>query len=325
MLTFYRNIKKIALKDTKIEKPDIILASSVHLLTCVAGLQTAKKLGVPCVVEIRDLWPESIVEYSDISRKNPVIKALYRMEKWIYKHADRLIFTMEGGAQYIKDKGWDKEIGLDKVYHINNGIDLEEFKRNKEEFKLPDPDLEDDTFKIIYTGSIRKVNNLGFLLDVAKQLSNSNIKFIFYGKGNEEDKLKERIQNEQIDNVIFKGFVNSKYLPYILSKSSISILHNSSTKMMETYGGSQNKLFTYLAAGQPVLSTIKMGYDIISKYNAGISIETQSVETCKDAIIEIYEMDDSKYNMMCENARSAAEHYDYEVLSEKLLKILGVL
>ena len=86
------------------EKPDVIYASSTHPLACVAGIKIAKKLKIPCICEIRDLWPESIVAYKGVSPKNPAIVAMRMLEKWIYKKCDRLIFTMEGGVEYIDRK-----------------------------------------------------------------------------------------------------------------------------------------------------------------------------------------------------------------------------
>ena len=100
MIDFYRNVKKAA-KEYAAQhgRPDVIFASSVHPLTLVAGIQLAKQFGVKCVCEMRDLWPESIVVYSDrFTKDNPLIKLLYRGEKWIYKKADALVFTMEGAS-----------------------------------------------------------------------------------------------------------------------------------------------------------------------------------------------------------------------------------
>ena len=59
MVDFFRNVKRAARAYAKTwGKPDVIYASSVHPLTLVAGLQMAKHFGVPCVCEVRDLWPE---------------------------------------------------------------------------------------------------------------------------------------------------------------------------------------------------------------------------------------------------------------------------
>ena len=79
---------------------------------------------------------------------------------------------MEGAYDYIVEQGWENEIPRSKVYHINNGVDLEQFDYNTEHFRVDDPDLDDpNTFKVVYTGSIRKANGLGILVDAAKSHS----------------------------------------------------------------------------------------------------------------------------------------------------------
>ena len=72
-------------------------------------------------MEVRDLWPLSIVEYKGISNTNPIIRFLYKLERKIYKEADAIIFTMEGGKDYIKDKKWKDAVSFNKIFHINNG------------------------------------------------------------------------------------------------------------------------------------------------------------------------------------------------------------
>ncbi len=112
----------------KKEKPDVIYTSSPDLFVALFALLFGRKHKIPVVVEVRDLWPESIVEYNGMSRMNPIIQVLYQLEKWIYVHADQLIFTMPGGKEYICDKGWTKKVNINKVNHVNNGVDLAELQ-----------------------------------------------------------------------------------------------------------------------------------------------------------------------------------------------------
>ena len=165
MLSFYRGLFKTA-KVYAIEngKPDVILASSVHPLTLVAGIKIAKKFGIPCICEVRDLWPESIVAYGSLKRNSVIAKILYLGEKWIYKNADYVIMTWEGGKQYIIDQGWDKQIDLNKIKHISNGVVIDSFDKNCQDHVIIDSDLDDNNFKnLIYAGSIRKVNKVSTL------------------------------------------------------------------------------------------------------------------------------------------------------------------
>lgn len=314
----------------KYGKPDLIFASAGQSLTLVAGIRLAKKLGVPCVCEVTDLWPESFAAYGLISRKNPLLGLLYAGERWIYKSADALIFSMEGGRDYIIDRGWDKAHGgpvdLDKVCHINNGVDLAAFDHNKTHCVLPDADLDDpDTFKVVYTGSIRKVNDLSALIGAAEILEargENRIKLIVYGDGDEREALSRCAEDKGLKNICFKGKVDKRFIPSIVSRANLTLLHWRPTPI-EKYGMSMNKLFDYLAGGRPVLANSVPAYDLIKKYDCGLSDNiTESVQYADD-ILRIAHMDGEEYKKLCLNARRAAGEYDFKVLCDKLLDVFS--
>ena len=306
------------------QKPDVIYTSSPDLFVAFFALRFGRKYKIPVVVEVRDLWPESIVEYNRMSRKNPIIQVLYQLEKWIYKKADQLIFTMEGGKDYICDKGWEKEINLSKVNHVNNGVDLEEFDENQKIYQITDRDLEDDNyFKVLYMGSIRMVNNLRLLLKAAEELKRRkipNIKILVYGDGTEKEALQQEAEKLDV-NMYFKGRVKKKYIPYILTKEDVNLINLQNSKQ-EKYGCSWNKLFEYMASGKPVASNVKMGYDLIDRYKCGISREIHSEQEYADLLVELSSMDRENYIRMCENSRKAGEEYDYSVLTDKILEVI---
>lgn len=327
MYEFYKNL----LKSVKsFDKPDAILGSSAHPLAAVAAIKLARKFGCQSVVEVRDLWPESFVAYGIVSRKNPLLRLLYTGERWIYKNADKLVFTMEGGKDYIIEQGWNADQGgsidINKVYHINNGVDLEVFNYNKENYQFEDEDLENSTtFKVIYTGSIRLVNNVKSIVDAAfeiKKLGMDRIKFLIYGDGSDRSTLEQYCKENDIDNVVFKGFVDKKYIPYILSKSDLNIIHFEQNKIKK-YGASLNKMFEYFASGKPTLSDCEFGYDLINKYKCGVVIDNADAKRMAKEIIKIKELEVAQYSVLCANALSAAKDYDFVNLSNNLVEILG--
>jgi len=325
MFTFYKNLIYVAKKFIKEkDRPDVILASSVHPLTLVAGIKIAKKYKIPCICEVRDLWPESLVAYGLLKRNSLITKLLYRAEKWIYINADSIIMTWEGGKDYIIDKGWDNQIDISKITHISNGLDLNAFDRNSQKYVVSDSDLDSTKHKkVLYTGSIRKVNNLGIILNVAKLIKANginDIKFIIYGSGEEKEALEERCKKKNIENVIFKGYVEKKFIPSILKKADINILHNTSTSL-DKYGQSQNKLFEYLAAGRCIVQTYKTNYSICEINNCGINASEQTENEITNAIIKAYKNDDIR-SEMGKNARKTAYEYDFNKLTEKLISVI---
>lgn len=330
MYMFYRNLIPVAFRYAK-EKgwPDVIVASSVHPLTMVAGIRIAKKMHIPCICEVRDLWPEAIFAFGKARENSLLGRLLIKGEHWIYRNADALIFTKEGDTDYLKEKGWTSaqggDIDLDKCHYINNGIDLDEYIRQIDTQTLGDIDLEQNKFNVIYAGTIRPVNNVENLLDTAKIIKKrgyDDIQILIYGDGLQREQLERRVLDEKITNVKFKGFVEKKYIPYILSKSNVNLLNYSQNHYNWSRGNSSNKLFEYMASGKPVISTVKMGYSIINKYHCGLELEEDTSECLADAIIQFYEMDMDEYQRYGVNARMGAAEFDFKKLTDKLQMVI---
>ena len=331
MVLFYWNLFSVSkqyVKDN--EKPDVIIASSVHPLTMVAGIQIAKKMNVPCICEIRDLWPEAIFSFNKAKENSLLGKILLAGEHWIYKKADALIFTKEGDTDYIKEKKWDTkqggDINLNKAHYINNGVDIKAFNKSIDENIIDDMDLKSGKFNVIYVGAIRPVNNVGNILDAANFLKdNKEIQFLIYGDGNQKEMLEKRVADEGLTNVKMKGFVNKQFIPYILSKSSVNVLNYSHTQYNWARGNSSNKLFEYMASGKPIISTVKMGYSIIEKYKCGVELKNSTPQELANAILEIKKMPLEKYELLSNNAKRGAEDFDFKVLTEKLIDVINTV
>lgn len=322
MFEFYQNMKEAA---KYFKKPDAIVGSSAHPLAALLAIQFAKKFGCKGIVEIRDLWPESILAYRILGANNPIVLLMRRFEKWLYVHADAVVFTMAGAYDYIKEQNWQKEIPQSKVHYINNGIDLEQFDYNKELFTVQDKDLQNENiFKVVYTGSIRHVNNLGKLLDVAKLVKNPNVKFLIWGDGDEVPQLQERVENEKITNVMFKGRVQKKYVPYIVCKSNLNVVHGISS-VLSRYGTSNNKIFDYMAAGKPILHDFFIKYNPVIDYNAGVEVQSGKPEDIAAMIDKLATSSPDVLAVYGKNAREAAKEFDFKVLTEKLISIIDSL
>lgn len=328
MVLFFFNLFSVSKNiEKKSGKPDVILASSVHPLTMVAGILVGRRMNVPVICEVRDLWPEALFYIGKLKANSLFGRLLSRGEYWIYKNADALIFTKEGDVDHIIEEKWDSDNGgkvdLSKVYYINNGVDVEAFHESIESHQLEDEDLKTDSFKVVYAGTIRPVNNVGNILEAAKRLKDEkDIEFLIYGEGTEKDELEKKKESENITNVKFKGFVNKKYIPFILKHSSVNVLNYSQEKYNWSRGNSSNKLFEYMASGTPVISTVQMGYSIIERYNIGIELEKNTPEHFAKAILEIKELPKERYNEMSQNAKNAAYDFDFKKLTDKLIHVI---
>lgn len=323
ILNFFDYTLRLFTQTGQFHPPDVIMATSVHPLTCVAGILLARKYRCRCVVEIADLWPLTLVEYGAIKEGQLITRFLYGLEHWIYRNADAVLFTMYGGKQYIKDQGWDKDVSLDKIFYINNGVDLSVYRQQEREEQYPDADLDrTDTFKVLYTGSMGKANAMYDILNAAERLKeHTDIRFLLFGGGYLEEELKEYCRKKQMTNVIFKGKVDKKYIPNILSKGNLNIMTGISDRVTD-YGLSMNKLFDYMASGRPTVSNIRTKFDILEETGSGVSIQAGSAQEMADAVCRFYRMDKTQYQAYCSHALEAVRQYDFLHLTDELEQIL---
>lgn len=307
----------------QLPKPDVIVSDFAGLFGN-GFLKWKKKYGTKIIYDILDLWPEGFVEIGLIKRNSLIAKMLYSMEHKSYREADGIIFSMQGGRDYIIDKGWSKEVGGDvdtsNIGYLNNGVNLEKVDEQKGEFILNDPDLDTDKFKVVYLGSISKMNGIDVLVETARVLQergNDRVSILVYGFGNQEDKLKKMVSDYGLNNIIFKGKLDYQYGANVLSRGDLNIFTFKDSPLWK-YGVSPNKLFMYFSSGKPVLSMIRPNYDLVEEKKAGISVENKP-EIVADAIERFSCMDKAEYDGFCRNSRATAEEYDYKNLIQVLI------
>lgn len=319
ILNMFEFARKLPGVCNQFPRPDAIVATSVPPMCCAAGIKLARKYGCRGVAEIADLWPESIVAYGIAGPRNPAVLWLRRLEKKIYTKADAIVFTAEGAYDYIKGQHWENEVPRSKVYYINNGVDLELFDYNKENFRVEDTDLDDPgIFKVVYTGSIRQVNNLGLLLDAAKEVKDERVRFLIWGDGDEKAALEQRLQEENIGNVTFKGRVEKRFVPSIVSRSDLNYI-DSFPDHVAKYGISSNKLFEYFAAEKPILVQAKEQYNPVQTYHAGVCLRSLAAADLAAQIDAFAQMDEAEYRSYCAGASAAAKEFDFKKLTAMLL------
>lgn len=303
--------------------PDVIVSDFAGLFGNVF-LKWKKKYGTRVIYDILDLWPEGFVDMGYIKKKSLVAKFLYHLEHKSYREADGIIFSFQGGRDYIVDKGWSTEVGGDvdtsNIGYLNNGVDLETVDIQKDQYILEDADLDTELFKVIYLGSISAFNGLDVLVETAKRLQdngNDRVMILVYGYGNQEERLKEMVNEYGLKNIKFKGKLDKNYAMNLLSRGDLNIFTFTNSPLLK-YGVSPNKLFMYFASGKPVLSMIKPAYDLVEEKKCGISVENNP-DVVAETIVKFSRMDEVEYRTFCQNARQTAEEYDYNNLVDVLV------
>ena len=321
MVDYVRSCLKTApLFDT----PSAIIASSVHPLSWYLGRRFSKKYDAPWICEVRDLWPESLIEYGMLKRESLLTKIVRKYEYAAYKKSDAVVFTMPGGSSYVAEMGWQNDVPKEKLHWISNGIDLNRFSYEAGNFIWKDAELSDESyFRLLYCGSIGESDSLDCFLDAMKTLQNEGIRDIrlfIYGDGPRRDGLMEKCTQESIDEVYFRGRVEKKYIPSLVCRSDANILSVQRTGLLK-YGCSFNKLYDYLAAGKPIISNVMPTNNDLR--DADCCAAPPSPETpLANTIRSVYLQPKSERSDTGRRARLLAEDYDFRKLAGKLACIL---
>ena len=301
-------------------RPDAILASSVHPLSWGLGRRFSRRFRVPWVCEVRDLWPESLVAYGLIGRGSLAERALRFYEHRTYRDCDALVFVMEGGADYVKEQGWEKDVSASKTCWISNGIDLACFRDERMSFPYDDELLDEKgVFKLVYCGSMGDSDSLDEYLDAMKGLEErgiSDVRLVLFGDGPRRAELERRCMDENIAGVFFRGRVKKRFIPSIVSRADANVISVKDTGVLR-YGCSFNKLYDYLAAGRPIVSNSPLGKNAAVDSGCVFLAGGSDPSLC-DAIVRLHAMPLKERADVGRKASALAEGYDFSVLAARL-------
>jgi glycosyltransferase involved in cell wall biosynthesis len=311
---FYRKALSLALT---IDKVDYCYATSTPLTVGLVSLGLLKRKGIPYVFEVRDLWPEAPIQLGAI-KSWWLKKQLYRMERDIYEHADKLVALSPGIRDGIERIVPNKHISL-----IPNMSDTDYFRKEAKKKVLIEKYAVKGKFVISYFGAIGKVNKLEYLIQMAELAQDKAKSFVFLiiGKGYALRGIKKLVENKGLTNVRFLPYQTKEGLRDILNITDATYISFADAPVLET--NSPNKLFDSLAAGKLCIVN-KRGWmkEILESNEAGIYANPSHPHLALKKLKTI-----SKQPMIVDyyqsNARSIAEaFYSRELQVQKLLKLM---
>jgi glycosyltransferase involved in cell wall biosynthesis len=308
----------------RIEKPNVIIGSSVHPFAVLAAWWLARKYKARFIFEVRDLWPQSAIDMGVIKAKGIPAKMLYLWEKLMYKRAKKLIVLMPDAKSYLKKRGIDPQ----KIIWIPNGVDLEQFN-NPEHLNQPYEiakafEKYKDKFKVVYTGAHGPANGLETMIEAAYFLfkKSVDIHFFLIGDGPEKKKLIKKAQKGVVDNITFLDPVPKSQVSAILQRADLLMFCLRNLDIYK-YGISLNKMYDYLASGKPVIMSGDTVNDVVREAGAGITVEPENPEALAKGILKIQKMTLKEREKLGANGRAYVEKYhSTRVLGDILEKIL---
>jgi len=253
-------------------RPDVIIGSSPQLFAALAGYRMARRLHVPFLFEVRDLWPESLIAAG--GRKGPAYHTLGAIARHLYKHADRVIVLTRGVAGFLEQRG----VPHDKLIYIPNGADTETYIPHIRSRR---------PFTLIYAGAHGPANGLETVLDAGELLADQPVRMLLVGDGPSKSELRAKAERRELANVEFLDPVPKSEMPALLSRADAGLMVLRNAPLF-SYGVSPNKLFDYLAAGLPVACNVPGEVaKLLHQSGAGEQARDSSARALADAIMRI--------------------------------------
>ncbi|MBZ4664890.1 glycosyltransferase family 4 protein [Mahella sp.] len=307
--------------------PDAIIASSVHPLAWLTGYALSRIKRARFIAEVRDLWPQTLIDMGAISENGMPARVLRGIERFVYKRADKIITLLPGAYSYIEGMGVDAS----KIVYIPNGVNIERYDKAyasgdvAEEVRHILAEHE-GRFKAVYLGAHGEANGLEVIIDAAKILSDEGYKdidILLVGDGPEKPKLIEHARKAGADNVYFYPPISKGQVPYLLKGIDLCLFTLKDNDVFK-YGISPNKMFDYLCAAKPIVFACRAFNDIVAQAQAGISVPPEQPELLAQAIIKLYNISEQQRREMGFNGRRYAEEYhDMAKLADQLMAMLN--
>jgi glycosyltransferase involved in cell wall biosynthesis len=270
---------------------------------------------IPFILEVRDLWPDSIVAVGAV-RNTFVINILIYLEKRLYISASRIITVTEGLKRHIIKYGYFPS----KISTITNGVD---FNRIEKKASSKNKFQKEGRFLIVYIGTFGLAHALVTVLDTARLLRDySKFHFLLIGDGADQLRLLKIKEKSKLNNVTILPIQPKKSISYFLSISDVGIVILKNSPLFQ--GALPSKMFEYMAKKKPIIVSVPEGEatGIAQKYNCGLAVQPENPAELKRAILKLYHDPDLRVTLG-ENGYSAAyQFFNRDSLARKMLALI---
>ena len=267
------------LPKAKFSAPDVIVVSSLSLLTILNGFLWRVRYKCRLVFEVRDIWPLTITEEGGFKLWNPFVLGLGFVERLGYKYEDVIVGTMPNLGEHVRTV-----LGYSKVTHcIPMGIDerspasSENLPTDYEEKNFPT-----DKFIVAHVGSIGITNALDTFLECAESMKeNLSTHFMIVGNGD----LREiyRMRYAHLINLTFAPPVPKEMVQSVLSRCDLLYFSVHKSNVWQ-YGQSLNKVIDYMMSGKPIVASYEGYPSMINEANCGSYVAVGDVKALESEI-----------------------------------------
>ena len=298
----------------QLPRPDVVIGSSVHPFAAVAGLLLARRFRVPFVFEVRDLWPQTLIDMGKLSSAGIPARLMKSLEKWLNRNAARIIVLLPCAQNYLVPLGVEKN----RIVYIPNGVEVGE---------IPIPANQRSAFTLMYFGAHGHANGLETLLlsmkILAQQGREGGLRLRMIGDGAQRRSLIVMANQLGLLNVSFEGAVSKSEIPNLAAQADAFIISVLDLPNLYRFGVSMNKLFDYLAANRPIILAGNIPQNPVAESNSGITVAPNNPEELANAIATLASLPISERTRMgAAGFEFVKANHSFALLAKRLALVL---
>lgn len=300
------------------QKYDIVIGTSPNLFTAISARQLRCVKRKPMIMEVRDLWPESIKAVGAL-RDGPILKYFEWQERRCYKRASKVVCVTEG----IRDRLIKRGIPKEKLVLHTNGVNLENFQVKEKNIDLLNELGLKDKIIVAYIGTLGMAHRLDFIINAAQKVQDPDIHFLFVGGGAEKENLVKLKNDLKLDNVSFIPVIPKKEVSKYIASADIALVNLKKTDLF--LGALPSKIFENAAMGKPILLGLKGEAEkVINKHGAGLSFEPENEEDFLEKL-EILTKNKDFYKSCVNGCINLAKDYDRCLIAKQMLDTIKMV
>jgi glycosyltransferase involved in cell wall biosynthesis len=301
-------------------RADVLVTTSPQFFNGLAGYPVKLIKRIPWVLEIRDLWPESVLAVGAV-RNRLLIRLLSALERFAYRSCDHIVPVTEAFRRHIVARG----IAPEKISVVRNGVDFSLFGGDADPRELRTRLRLEGKFVVSYVGTHGMAHGLETVLNAAAQLrSHAHIAFLLVGDGAERQRLLAVRDRLGLGNVTMLEQQPKERMPEIWALSDASLVLLRKLPLFETVIPS--KIFESMAMRRPIILGVGgEAREIVEEGEAGLIVEPESSASLCAAVLKLADNPALGRQLGANGRRHVSAHFDRRVLARRFETVLTTL
>ena len=268
-----------------LDRPDVVIATSPQLLVGLSGWWASRVKGVPFVLEVRDLWPESLTAVGMGNANSVLHRSLSKIAGFLYRKAEHVVVVTPAFRERLISH-W--EVPAAKISVIQNGVETELFSPRNRDPELIKQLNADGRFVVSFIGTLGLAHCLDTVLAAAERLQAAapDVMFMLLGEGADRERIAALAQARSLKNICFVPQQPREKIPAYISASDACLVVLKKSDVFETV--IPTKMLEFMSCARPViLGVAGQAKQLLDRSRGGICVEPENAAALCDAIVRL--------------------------------------